>query len=144
MVTSLLIAAILAAMPPIQQTGLETSWPALAPEDLSMTDNPAKLSSSAMILLKKESRDDGRRIWATFYRIKIFNDAGRTFGDIEIPYAPNAADIEGIAARVVQSDGQVLEFRGPVYEKTLARRGKYRMMAKTFTLPTVGPGSIID
>src|SRR5262249_40965730 len=82
--------------------------------------------------------------WETFYRIKIFTENGREYGDIQIPYLPKRADIENISARVVQPDGRLAEFRGPVYEKTLVRQGKTRVMAKALTLPDVRPGVIID
>jgi hypothetical protein len=113
-------------------------------EDLVLKDNPADPGSSAMILIKKESRDDQKRIWETFYRIKIFNENGRDYGDIQIPYVPGSFEVEEIAARIVQIDGQVTEFHGPIYDKTLARTQRHRFMAKAFTLPDVKPGAIID
>src|SRR5215510_8267959 len=102
-------AGILAAQEP---------WPGIPPEDLALKDNPASPGSTAMILLKKESRDDTKRIWETSYRIKVFTDKGRDYGDIEIPYAPGRAEVEAISARVIQADGRASEFRGPIYDKT--------------------------
>jgi hypothetical protein len=122
----------------------QRGWPVISPEDLVMKDNQAKPGSSAMILMKRESRDDVKGVWQTFYRIKIFTENGRDYGDIEIPYVPNAFEVDDIFARVIQPDGSSTEFKGPIYEKTLARRQKSRVMAKTFTLPNVGPGVIID
>ncbi|HYR83911.1 MAG TPA: DUF3857 domain-containing protein [Terriglobia bacterium] len=122
----------------------ENPWLPILPEDLALTDNPAVPGSSAMILLKKETRDDARHTSETYYRIKIFTDSGRQYGDIEIPYIPKRAEVDSISARVVESDGSILNFRGAVYEKTLARRGGVRLMAKTFTLPEVRAGAIIE
>ena len=122
----------------------QSGWPAIPAEDLALKDNAAKAGSSAMIWLKKETRDDVKRTWETFYRIKIFTENGRDYGDIQIPYVPKAVEVSEISARVVQADGRASEFKGPIYEKTLARRQKTRVMAKTFTLPDVKPGVIVD
>jgi len=120
------------------------AWPAIPAEDLALKDNPAKPGSSAMILIKKQTRDDVKHTLETFYRIKIFNDNGRRYGDIEIPYVPKTVEVSEMSARVVQADGRTFEFKGPIYEKTIVRRRTTRVMAKTFTLPDVKPGVIID
>jgi hypothetical protein len=140
LVGSLLACA--SAVPFVSQ--VKTGWPPITPEDLAMQDNPARPGSSAMILLKKENRDDTKRTWETFLRIKIFTEQGREYGNIEIPYVPKAFAVAEIAARVIQTDGRSAEFNGPIYEKTLARQGKSRLMAKTFSLPDIRPGAIVD
>ena len=101
----------------------QSGWPAIPAEDLALKDNAAKAGSSAMILLKKETRDDVKRTWETFYRIKIFTESGREYGDIQIPYIPKRAEVEAIFARVVQPDGRILEFAGQALDHHSAWEG---------------------
>ena len=119
-------------------------WLPVSSEDLSLKDNPDLPGSSAMILLKKDFRDDSKRVRELYYRIKIFSDEGRAHADIEIPYDRRSEEIKDIAARTIQPDGRVVPFRGRIFEKTLIRQRKQGVLAKTFTLPEVGKGSIIE
>lgn len=97
-----------------------------------------------MILLKRESRDDEKGVWDEYYRIKIFTETGREHANIEIPYFRKLFEADQIAARVIQPDGSITPFSGPIYEKTMARRRGQRLMAKTLSLPGVRPGTIIE
>ena len=51
-----------------------------------MTNIEARPGSSAIILLKTDYRNDKRDVRELFYRIKILNDEGRDYANIEIPY----------------------------------------------------------
>jgi hypothetical protein len=52
--------------------------------------------------------------------------------------------IMGLAARVVRPDGVSVPFTGQVLEKTVLRTGRIKVTVKTFALPDVDVGSIID
>ena len=137
----ILLAAYLSFAP---RGGAQETWLPIPPEDLALQDNPAAPGSSAMILYKEELRDDADRVRRLYYRIKIFTDAGRQYADIQIPYLRGRQEVKDIAARTVLPDGSSVEFRGPVYENTVMGQGKQRLLAKTFTLPEVQSGSIVE
>jgi hypothetical protein len=120
------------------------AWPALPPADLELTDNEARPGSSAMILVKSDYRDDIRGVRELFYRIKIFNDEGREHANIEIPYNKREFRVMNIEARVVRASGEIAEFKGEILEKTLAKTRKKHLQAKTFTLPEIQPGDVIE
>ena len=52
--------------------------------------------------------------------------------------------MSGIRARTIRPDGSVVNFDGKIYEKSLVRNRSIKFLAKTFTLPEVQPGSIIE
>ena len=137
---SFILLAIVIAVPARDKD----DWPPISPEELALKDKPAVPGSTAMILLKKDSRDDKKGVRELYYRIKIFNEEGRQYANIEIPYRRGSVEVKDIAARTVQPDGRIVEFHGAIFEKTLARTRKRRVLAKTFTLPEVQPGSIIE
>jgi hypothetical protein len=119
-------------------------WLPISPEDLELTDSEGQPGSSAIILLKTDYRDDRKGVRELFYRIKIFNDEGKKHANIEIPYNKTSIKVDDIEARVVQPDGEVIEFSGPILEKTLAKIRRDSRLAKTFTLPEIRPGSVIE
>jgi hypothetical protein len=45
---------------------------------------------------------------------------------------------------VIQPDGEVIDYHGPIYEKTLVRSRKEGVLVKAFALPQVEPGCIIE
>ena len=137
----LLLALILAT--PLA-SGLDSDeWPSIDPEELALEENAAEPGSSAMILMKRDLRDDAKGVREVYYRIKILKDSGREYGDIDVPYL-SSEKVEDIAARTIQPDGRVIEFRGAIYDKTLIKARKERIQAKSFTLPEVQTGSIIE
>ncbi len=85
-----------------------------------------------------ENRDD-------FYeRIKIFTDEGKKYADVEIPYDRDVYSITSVRARTIRPDGSVVEWNGKLLDKTIVKSHGYKVQAKTFTLPEVEPGSIIE
>jgi hypothetical protein len=52
--------------------------------------------------------------------------------------------ITDLMARVVRPDGTSVPFAGRVFEKTVLRTGQIKVTVKTFALPDVEVGSIVD
>ena len=128
-----------------------------------MTSEPHAPGAPAVILYREVNRDDygisnrgGMRIAGNesaapasryeeqYYRIKIFTEAGRKFGNIEIPYNTWVGTINGIMARTIRPDGSIVNFSGQALEKTLVRGRGVQWHAKVFALPDVQVGCIIE
>src|SRR5207245_11530979 len=69
-------------------------WPPVKPDELALKDNLAKPGASAMILERRLEVDDSKSLEEQYYRIKIFNDEGKKYADVEIPYVEGASHIE--------------------------------------------------
>jgi hypothetical protein len=119
-------------------------WPALSPEDLSMTGIKEQPGAPAVILLREETDDDMNNMHQVYERIKIFTDAGREYANVEIPYSRRGFSIGGISGRTVHADGSVVPFEGKPFDKTVVKGSGIRINVKSFTLPDVQVGSIID
>lgn len=117
------------------------------PEELAMQSAPNSPGAPAVILDWVRIDDDTSSYSAEYKRIKIFTDEGKKYADIEIPYSPGYpyyGRVAGIDARTIRPDGKIVPFAGKVYDKVLFKGGGVRLQAKTFTLPDVQPGSIIE
>jgi hypothetical protein len=126
------------------------SFRPISPEELKMTNEPAAPGAPAVILYRNVYRDDssgqnGDRAFEDDYvRIKILTEEGRKYGDVEILYDKDLETIVGLHARTIKPDGSVADFDGKVFTKTVVKGLGLKYMAKTFTLPAVQVGSILE
>lgn len=119
-------------------------WLPITPEDLALKDNSASPGSDAMILYRQSAIDAEKDDFLEYYRIKIFTQAGTREGNVEIPFFKGFNNIEDIRARTIHSDGSIVNFEGQSFEKEVVKASGFKFLAKTFTLPDVQPGSIIE
>ncbi|MGB8990008.1 MAG: DUF3857 domain-containing protein [Candidatus Sulfotelmatobacter sp.] len=114
-----------------------------------MKDNPASPGAAAMILYRENFVNeiyvdtDGPYV-DDYARIKIFTEKGERWGDVEIEFNKNYSDVKDLKARTIRPDGSIVNFEGQPFEKTIVRASGYKFLAKTFTLPEVKPGCIIE
>jgi hypothetical protein len=119
-------------------------WPSIAPGDLSMTGIKEQPGAPAVVLLREETDDDMNNVHMVYMRIKILSDAGREHANVELPYSRRGFTIAGISGRTVHADGSAVQFEGKPFDKTVVKGNGIRMNVKSFTLPDVQVGSIID
>ena len=119
-------------------------WAPIHPDELKMTSDPKALGSPAIYLYRQVDRDDSENREKRYSRIKIFSEEGRKYADIEIPFIQDQGDVRNIEARTIHSDGTIVNFDGVVYDKLIAKAKGLKYWAKTFTMPDVQPGSIIE
>jgi len=136
------ILAVLAAPP--RATAQGPAWPPIETADSKMKDCPQQPGAPAVILYREEITDVTTRTTTVFRRLKILTAAGLDRANIEIPFIAGYTDIDKIEARVVPPEGPAREFGGQIFEKTAIRVRKMRVAVKTFALPDVEVGSIID
>jgi len=79
-----------------------------------------------------------------YFRIKILTEEGRKKADVEIPFLKGSQNIVKVKARTIRPDGSIADFGGQVFEKYLVKGRGIKYLAKTFTLPDVQVGSIIE
>jgi hypothetical protein len=91
-------------------------------------------------------RDDNGRTGSeyNYVRIKILTEEGRKYGDVELPYFKGQGTIHGLKARTIRPDGTIANFEGKAFDKTIVKAKGLKYLAKTFTLPDVQVGSIIE
>ncbi len=114
------------------------------PADLALKDNPASPGAHAMILYRASDMDSKESSVREYVRIKIFTQEGTKEGDIELPFNRQQVNIMDIRGRTIHPDGSIVNFEGKAFEKTIVKASGFKYLAKTFTLPDVHPGSIIE
>src|SRR5262245_57894078 len=61
-------------------------WLAITPADLQMKEAPGKAGAPAVMLYYADYQDDNESYNFIYKRIKILNEKGREYADVEIPY----------------------------------------------------------
>lgn len=116
----------------------------VSPVELKMTSEPLAPGAPAILLFRQVDRDDANYHEYNYLRIKILTEEGRKYADIEIPFLKRKENVHSIKARSIRPDGSIANFDGKVYEKTVVKARGVNYLAKTFTLPDVQVGSVIE
>ena len=139
-------AAVLVAPP---HSPLADDWLPIDPADLAMKDNPKQPGLDAMILYRNVVVDVSKAnvsgdAESEYYRIKVFTQEGTKRGHVEIEYDPKVANVVHVEGRTIHPDGSIARFDGQVLETTVEKSSGQKVLAKSFTLPDVQPGCIIE
>ena len=120
--------------------------PPTTPEELAMKSEPLAPGAPAIILFRLVQRDDNGRTSHedNFVRIKIFNEEGLKYANVEIPFFKGEDNVINVRGRTLHPDGSVVNFDGRVREQTIVKSRGTKYLAKTLALPDVRPGSIIE
>jgi hypothetical protein len=88
---------------------------------------------------------DLRRVMYHYVRLKIFDEKGKEKAStIEIPIGDKSA-IFSLYGRTVKADGTELELKkDSVFERDVVRSGRTRYKVKSFAMPGVEPGAIVE
>lgn len=119
-------------------------WLPVTPQDWQIKDAPGNPGAAAIQLYYSYYKDDNDKFFSVYRRIKILRDpARRKYGDVEIEVDPGES-LKDLAARTIHPDGSIVDFTGKPFEKTIIKSRGIKFTAKTFTLPDVTVGSIVE
>src|SRR5262249_11144433 len=126
-----------------------SGWKPISDGDLKITAAEiGDRDADAAILFREGELDDDETEGTSlkvYVRIKIFNERGRRFADVQLPYRLDLGRISDVHARTVKPDGSTLDVEGKdIFDKLVAAAGRNTWRAKTFSMPSAGVGSIIE
>jgi Domain of Unknown Function with PDB structure (DUF3857)/Transglutaminase-like superfamily len=146
-----LILCLLASFPaPIQAAGDE--WRPIDPAHLSLKNSTVEKDADAEGLFWEVRIDDnpeGDLIFTHHLRVKVFTERGReSQSKVDLPYgnfSGSEIKIKDIAARTIKPDGSIVELKKQdIFERTIVRLSGLKVKAKSFAMPAVEPGCIIE
>ncbi|GAC1619829.1 MAG: hypothetical protein PVS2B2_06660 [Candidatus Acidiferrum sp.] len=110
-----------------------------------MTSLPEAPGAPAVFLYRQVDRNDTNRASTeyNYVRVKILTEEGRKFANVEIPFEKKIK-VSNVRARTIRPDGSIVNFDGKIYENTIVKSKTRKVLAKTFTVPDVQIGSIIE
>ncbi|HEX8128913.1 MAG TPA: DUF3857 domain-containing protein [Pyrinomonadaceae bacterium] len=126
----------------------DQDWKPIDPAHLALKAPIVEKDADAEAIFWEVRVDDAEAdlVFTNYIRIKIFTERGReSQSKIDIvPFRLNAR-IKDVAGRTIKADGQIVELKKEdIFEKTIAKAGDLKLRAKTFAMPSVEPGAIIE
>src|SRR5436305_6188089 len=118
-------------------------WLPITPQDQQIKEVPGNPGAAAVQLYYADYIDDDAHTEFFYRRIKVLTDAGKEKGNVEIAVFPSMS-VGDLKARTIHPDGKIMEFSGKPFDKTLFKAKGVKIHAKTFTMPEVIVGSIIE
>lgn len=145
----LLFLFAIALGPPLPGARASSGWKPISDGDLKITAAEiGDRDADAAILFREGELDDDDTEGTSlkiYVRIKIFNERGRRFADVQLPYRVDLGRISDVHGRTVKPDGTTLDVEGKdIFDKLVATSGRHVWKAKTFSMPSAGVGSIIE
>ncbi|HEX8249312.1 MAG TPA: DUF3857 and transglutaminase domain-containing protein [Pyrinomonadaceae bacterium] len=123
-------------------------WRPVSPAELAMKTPQVEPDADAEAIFWEVHLDDKKRkklSYNHYVRVKIFTERGREkFSKFDIPFY-KGRKVEEVAARVIKPDGTTIELRPEdIFEREIIKAGKIRIQAKSFAVPGIEPGVIVE
>lgn len=118
-------------------------WLPITAQDLEIKDVPDDPGAAAIQLYYADFRDDVHQSEFIYKRIKVLTENGKEYANVEIEIPPHYS-ISDLQARTIHPDKSITEFSGKPFEKTVVKYLGEKLIARTFTLPAITAGSIVE
>ncbi len=126
----------------------DKEWREVTPAELAMKTPKVEADADAEAIFWETRIDDSsddKLSRKHYVRVKIFTDRGREkFSKVDIPFL-KGLKIKEVAARVIKSDGSIVELKKEdIFEREIVRASGIKIKAKSFAVPNIEPGVIIE
>ena len=126
-------------------------WPPAAPSELAATAPTVEKDAHAEAIIwdirvaDEVTSNYPHTIQDHYLKIKIFDQRGvEMLAKVDIPYA-RGATVSNIAARTTKRNGEVIEMKqDAVFDRVLVKGNGIRWQAKSFALPGLEPGAVVE
>jgi len=126
-------------------------WKPVDPAELASNTPTVEKDADAEGLFWEVRIDDaeGDLVFNHYLRVKVYTDRGReSQSKIDLPFGNlfgGQVKIQDIAARTIKPDGSIVELnKKDIFERTIVKVSGLKMKAKSFAMPAVEPGCIIE
>ncbi|HVE59901.1 MAG TPA: DUF3857 and transglutaminase domain-containing protein, partial [Pyrinomonadaceae bacterium] len=132
----------------LQTVMAQVQWRPVSQAELDMKVPKVEADADAEAIFWEIRLDDEKRktmFYSHYIRVKIFTERGREkFSKFDIPFTKDRK-VEDVAARVIKPDGTISELQpSDIFEREILKAGKISIKAKSFAVPGIEPGVIVE
>ncbi len=143
-----LILFLLLCLPAAVLGGGDNDWRPVTPAELEMKTPKVEADADAEVIfweVRVDDSDPQSLVMKHYIRVKIFTERGREkYSKHDIPF-PEGVKIKDIMARVIKADGTIVELsKADVFEREIIKTDKIKVKAKSFAVPNIEPGVIVE
>lgn len=126
----------------------QDKWEPVSPSDLAQKNSTVEPDADAEVLfweVRVDDSDTQQMVMRHYVRAKVFTEKGREkYSKIDIPFL-RGIKIRDIKARVIKPDGTITELaKSDVFDQEIVRADKVKVRAKSFAVPGIEPGVIVE
>jgi hypothetical protein len=123
-------------------------WREVTPAELQMKTPKVESDADAEAIFWEVRIDDSSEEKLTqkhYVRVKIFTERGREkYSKFDIPFT-KGIKIKDLSARVIKADGTIVEIlKTDIFEREIIKAGGIKIKAKSFAVPNIEPGAIVE
>ena len=122
-------------------------WRPVDPAHLALKEPAVEKDADAEAIFWEVRINDAGQdlVFSNYIRIKVFTERGKeSQSKIDITYRGQNRIVD-IAGRTIKPDGSIIELKkDAVFDRTIIKAGEFKIKAKTFAMPAVEPGVIIE
>jgi transglutaminase-like putative cysteine protease len=127
-------------------------WKPVEPALLSLKNSTVEKDADAEGIfweIKMDDNPEGDLIFSHYLRVKVFTERGReSQSKIDIYYGKlygSDVKISDIAGRTIKPDGSIVELKKEdIFDRTVVKASGLKFKARSFAMPGVEPGCIIE
>lgn len=126
----------------------DKDWRPISPAELSAKAPVVEADADAEAMFWEVRIDDSSSDDLSlrhYVRVKIFTERGREkYSKFDVPYT-KGMKIKELAARVIKADGTITEIgKEDIFEREIIKAGGIKVKAKSFAIPNIEPGVIVE
>ncbi len=126
----------------------DKNWRDISPAELAMKTPQVEPDADAEAIfweVRVDDSADNELALKNYVRVKIFTERGREkYSKFDIPFT-RGVKIKDIAARVIKADGSAVEIgKQDIFEREIIKANKTKIKAKSFAVPNIEPGVIVE
>jgi hypothetical protein len=122
-------------------------WRPIDPAVLAMKTPVVEKDADAEVIFWEIYVDDAGDdlVFNNYIRIKVFTERGKeSQSTIELPYFGRYRLVD-IAGRTIKPDGSIVELKkDAIFDRTVVKAGGFKVKVKSFAMPAVEPGAVIE
>ncbi len=128
--------------------GGDEEWRPVSPDELAMKKGKVEVDADAEAIfweIRINDSSDSKLTLEHYVRVKILTERGREkYSKFDIPYSKRMK-IKNVAARIIKPDGSIIEILDKdIFEREIVKLNKVKIKAKSFAVPNIEPGVIIE
>ena len=126
----------------------DKEWRQISPAELASKTPQVEPDADAEAIFWEVRVDDSATdelALKHYVRVKIYTERGREkYSKFDIPFT-RGMKIKDIAARVIKADGSTVEIgKQDIFEREVVKANKVKIKAKSFAVPNIEPGVIVE
>lgn len=131
-----------------ESVNAQIEWRPVSPAELQMKSPLVEPDADAEAIfwdVKLDDKKSNKLTYSHYVRVKIFTERGREkFSKFDIPFV-KGRKILNIAARVIKPDGSIVQLQpSDIFERDIVTVRKTKIKAKSFAVPGIEPGVIVE